>query len=151
MNQENLPKAKITLDEVINQSFKYWKATLSFQFVVTVLYFGIIFISGFQLVQYYFGDKLYIFTPELLQDPIKFNLKIRELLATENGSYFQIVLSLLKASLFPLFIGLFRVYTLIDEGKKPNLSEVLDGYKGSNFFKLWGYAIFWNVIFSFGM
>jgi len=51
MNQENLPKAKITLDEVINQSFKYWKATLSFQFVVTVLYFGIIFISGFQLVQ----------------------------------------------------------------------------------------------------
>ena len=84
MNQENLPKAKITLDEVINQSFKYWKATLSFQFVVTVLYFGIIFISGFQLVQYYFGDKLYIFTPELLQDPIKFNLKIRELLATEK-------------------------------------------------------------------
>ena len=151
MNQENLPKAKITLDEVINQSFKYWKATLSFQFVVTFLYFGIIFISGFQLVQYYFGDKLYIFTPELLQDPIKFNLKIRELLATENGSYFQIVLSLLKASLFPLFIGLFRVYTLIDEGKKPNLSEVLDGYKGSNFFKLWGYAIFWNVIFSLGM
>lgn len=150
MNQENLPKAKITLDEVINQSFKYWKATLSFQFVVTVLYFGIIFISLFQLVQYYFGDKLYIFTPELLQDPIKFNLKIRELLATENGSYLQIVLSLLKASLFPLFIGLFRVYTLIDEGKKPNLSEVLDGYKGSNFFKLWGYAIFWNVIFSFG-
>ena len=94
-------KGKITLDEVINQSFKYWKATLSFQFVVTVLYFGIIFISLFQLVQYYFGDKLYIFTPELLQDPIKFNLKIRELLATENGSYFQIVLSLLKASLFP--------------------------------------------------
>ena len=76
MNQENLPKAKITLDEVINQSFKYWKATLSFQFVVTVLYFGIIFISLFQLVQYYFGDKLYIFTPELLQDPIKFILKI---------------------------------------------------------------------------
>ena len=70
MNQENLPKAKITLDEVINQSFKYWKATLSFQFVVTVLYFGIIFISGFQLVQYYFGDQLHIFTPELLQDPI---------------------------------------------------------------------------------
>ena len=103
MSQENLPKAKITLDEVINQSFKYWKATLSFQFVVTVLYFGIIFISLFQLVQYYFGEKLYIFTPELLQDPIKFNLKIRELLATENGSYFQIVLSLLKASLFPLF------------------------------------------------
>jgi hypothetical protein len=84
--------------------------------VVTVLYFGIIFISLFQLVQYYL-DKLYIFTPELLQDPIKFNLKIRELLATENGSYFQIVFSLLKASLFPLFIGLFRVYTLIDEGK----------------------------------
>ena len=122
MSQENLPKAKITLDEVINQSFKYWKATLSFQFVVTVLYFGIIFISGFQLVQYYFGEKLYIFTPELLQDPIKFNLKIRELLATENGSYFQIVLSLLKASLFPLFIGLFRVYTLIDEGKKHCIS-----------------------------
>jgi hypothetical protein len=51
-------------------------------------------------VHYYFGDKLYISTPEHLQDPIKFNLKIRELLATENGSYFQIVNSLLKASLF---------------------------------------------------
>ena len=67
-------------------------------------------------MQYYFGDKLYIFTPELLQDPIKFNLKIRELLIRKR-KLFPNCLSLLKASLFPLFIGLFRVYTLIDEGK----------------------------------
>ena len=54
-------------------------------------------------MQYYFGDKLYIFTPELLQDPIKFNFKNKRTLATENGNYFQIVLSLLKVSFF-LFI-----------------------------------------------
>lgn len=151
MNEENQPKAKISLDEVVNQSFKYWKATLPFQFLVTVLYFGIIFISGYQLFQYYFGDKMHIFTPELLRKPIEFQNKIAELLKTENGSYFQIVMSLLKASLFPLFIGFFKIYSLMDEGKKPQISDILDGYNGSNFFKFWGYAIFWNVIFSFGM
>ncbi len=101
MSQENLPKAKITLDEVINQSFKYWNATLSFQFVVTVLYFGIIFISGFQLVQYYFGDKLYIFTPELLQDiTIKFNLKIRELLSYGKRKLFPNCFVIIKSITF---------------------------------------------------
>ena len=67
-SRENLPKAKITLDEVINQSLNIGKLRF-FQFVVTVLYFGIIFISGFQLAVL-FWRKLYIFTPELLQDPI---------------------------------------------------------------------------------
>ena len=73
------------------------------------------------------------------------------MLATENGSYFQLIVSLLKAAMFPLFIGFFKIYSLIDEGKKPELSDIFDGYNGSNFFKFWGYAIFWNVVFSLGI
>lgn len=144
-------KHKISLEEVVNQSFKYWKATLNFQLLVTLLYFGIILIAGVQLAQYYFGDKLYDFNPALLQHPAKFNEKMRAMLSTENGSYFQLVISLIKAAMFPLFIGFFKIYSLIDEGKKPQLSDVFDGYNGSNFFKFWGYAIFWNVVFSLGM
>lgn len=142
---------RISLSEIINQSFKYWKATLSFQLLVTVLYFGIIIISGVQLVQYYFGDQLHSFTPSLLQHPEKFNAKIRELLSTENGSYLQWALSLMKASMFPLFIGFFRVFSIIDEGRKPLFSDIFEGYKGGNFFKFLGYAIFWNVVFSLSL
>ena len=152
MNQEvENKKNKISLDEIVNQSFKYWKATLNFQLIVTLLYFGILMIAGVQLVQYYFGDQLNTFTPELLQHPAKFNDKIRTMLATKNGSYFQLIVSLLKAAMFPLFIGFFKIYSLIDEGKKPELSDIFDDYNGSNFFKFWGYAIFWNVVFSLGI
>lgn len=151
MNQEQLPKAKISIDEIINKSFYYWKSTLVFQFIISVLYFGLIIITGLQLWQYYFGDRMYLFTPELMQKPVEFKQKIDELLLTENGGYFQLFISLIRASLFPLNIGLLKIYSLIDEGKKPQFSDILDGYSGSNFFKFWGYAVFWDVIFGFGL
>ena len=148
MNQEvENKKNKISLDEIVNQSFKYWKATLNFQLIVTLLYFGILMIAGVQLVQYYFGDQLNTFTPELLQHPTKFNDKIRTMLATENGSYFQLIVSLLKAAMFPLFIGFFKIYSLIDEGKNQNFlifSMVITAVIFSNF----GVMLFSGMWFS---
>lgn len=151
MNEtNNYPLNKISLDEIFKKAFFYWKSTLVFQFMVTLLYFGVTLFAGVQLSMYYFGDKMSAFAPELLNKPEVFLSKINQLMASENGSYFQIALSLIKAAMFPLNIGLFKVYTLIDEKKTPSFSDILDGYSGSNFFKFWGYAIFWNVVFQLG-
>lgn len=152
MNQEtNQPIHKISLDEIFKKAFFYWKSTLMFQFLVSALYFGITLYAGVQLTIYYFGDQMSFFTPELLAKPEVFFQKINQLLSTENGSYFQIITALIKAAMFPLNIGLFRIYTLIDENKTPRFSDLLDGYSGSNFFKFWGFAIFWNVVFQLGL
>lgn len=151
MNEENKPKAKISLDEVIKKSFFYWKSTLPFQFLATLFYFGLFFLAGTQLVQYYFGEHLKEFTPDLLKNPETFNLKIQKLLLTENGSYFQLIMSIVKAALFPLNIGFFKIYSKIDANEKIEFADFYEGFRGSNFFKFFGYALFWNVIFSFGM
>ena len=152
MNQENniLPQ-KISLEEILKKSFFYWKSTLSFQLIVTLLYFGIIISAGLQLFYYYFGEQAAMFTPELVANTKLFMAKINEMVNTENGSYFQIIIALIKASMFPLNIGLFKIFALIDENKKPQLSDIFDGYNGSKFFKFWGYAIFWNMLFQIGV
>jgi hypothetical protein len=152
MNDMNNPQPihKISLDEVFKKAFFYWKSTLVFQAFVTILYFGITLFAGVQLSMYYFGDKMNQFTPELLSNAKEFLNKINLMMQSENGSYFQIALALIKAAMFPISIGLFKIYSLIDENKKPTLSDVMDGYSGSNFFKFWGFAIFWNVVFQMG-
>ena len=151
MNQENNNSShKISLEEILSKAFFYWKSTLGFQAIVTLLYFGIILLTGIQLSQYYFGDKMNEFTPELLTNTQLFITKINQLIATENGSYFQITMALIKAAMFPLNIGLFKIYSQIDNNQTPQFSDILDGYSGSNFFKFWGYAIFWNVVFQLG-
>ncbi len=153
MNDMNNPQPlhKISIEEVFKKAFFYWKSTLFFQFVVTVFYFGISLYAGVQLSLYYFGDKMNQFTPELLVNTKGFFNKVNQLMQSENGSYFQIAISLIKAAMFPLSIGLFKVYSLIDENKTPSFSDVLDGYSGTNFFKFWGFAIFWNVVFQLGI
>lgn len=152
MNQENNPSLhKISLEEILNKSFFYWKSTLGFQFIITVLYFGIILLTLIQLSQYYFGDTVYEYSQKFLENPKLYMEKINAMMLTENGGYFQMIMALVKAAMFPLNIGLFKIYGLIDEKKTPQLSDVLDGYSGSNFFKFWGYSIFFNVVLQVGV
>ncbi len=151
IQEKNTTPQKISIDEILKKSFFYWKSTLGFQAMVTLLYFGIIIFTGLQLFYYYFGDTATMFTPELVSDTKKFMAKINEIISSENGSYFQIIMALIKASLFPLNIGLFKIFSLIDENKKPQLSDIFDGFNGSQFFKFWGYAIFWNMMFQIGI
>lgn len=152
MNSENNPKkTAISADQILKKALFYWKSTLGFQLMVTVLYFSVTLIAGMQLAHYYFGNQLQGFTPELLQKPELFVGQMNALMASENGQYFQIVFPLIKAAMFPLGIGLFKVYSLLDENKTPTFSDLLEGYNGSNFFKFWGYSIFWTVVFQLGM
>lgn len=151
INENKNTAHKISLEEIISNSFSYWKATLGYQALVTLLYFGIIITAGIQLSYYYFGDQMAQLTPESLNNIETFLLQVNQMMSSENGSYFQLIMSLIKASMFPLQIGLFKIYTLLDEQKRPQISDLFDGYNGSNFFKFWGYALFWNVVFQIGL
>ena len=152
MNTDNNPNTPvINAEQILKKAFYYWKSTLIFQFVVTVLYFSVTLIAGIQLAHYYFGNQLNGFSPNLFQNPEVFVAKMNAIMASENGQYFQIVFPLIKAAMFPLGVGLFRIYKIIDEQKTPSFSDLLEGYRGANFFKLWGYSIFWTVVFQIGM
>lgn len=152
MNADNNPNTSaINAEQVLKKAFFYWKSTFVFQLVVTVLYFSITLIAGVQLAHYYFGSQLEGFSPDVLQKPDVFVAKMNAIMASENGQYFQIVFPLIKAAMFPLGVGLFRVYSVLDEQKTPTFSHLLEGYMGSNFFKFWGYSIFWTVVFQIGM
>lgn len=151
INENKNTAHKISLEEIISNASSYWKATLGYQALVTLLYFGIIITAGIQLSYYYFGDQMAQLTPESLNNIETFLLQVNQMMSSENGSYFQLIMSLIKASMFPLQIGLFKIYTLLDEQKRPQISDLFDGYNGSNFFKFWGYALFWNVVFQIGL
>lgn len=146
MNQENLPKAKITLDEVINQSFKYWKATLKFQLIFSVLYLSIAYILNSFLLKYFgINEELNNIIALGFKDFEMFIKKFEILISSNNYKIYEISLIASMSLIYPLNIGFFRVYTLFDEKKYISTNEIFDGFKGSTFFKLLGYFLFWGT------
>lgn len=147
MNEENQPKAKISLDEVVNQSFKYWKATLKFQFIFGILYFSIAFtFSSFLLNYFEIDEKLNNIIPLALKDIELFMKKAEALTSTKDYKTYEMFFIASLSLVYPLNIGFFKIYTLIDEKKNIASNELFEGYNGSAFFKFLGYFLFWGII-----
>ncbi|WP_417427681.1 hypothetical protein [Halpernia sp.] len=144
---ENRPTRKSSIEEILRKSINYWALTLNIQIIFSVLYFSIIF-----LVAYYFF-KYYGLQPEFLR---LIKLSETNIPAAQEGiikwaenpnfATFVIVFVIIKAVMFPLNIGIFHIYRKIDEKIPFNISDLYEGYRGFNFFKFLGFAIFWGFI-----
>lgn len=150
-SMNDLKPSTVSLEELLKDSFFYWKSSLFYQFWVTFFYFSLSLFAGLQLSHYYFGDQMQSLSQLLLKDPSLFIQKANQMMNSENGAYFSGFFALMKAALFPINLGLFSVFSCLDEGKKPQFSNLFEGYRGSNFFKFWGYSIFWGVVFQLGV
>lgn len=146
----NEASRKISLDYVIKQSFKYWKSTLFYQLVFTIVYFSTLTIFLIFLYQYFeIGSKIIEVKPLLESSNAETSANgYIELLSSSNVRnlvyFFSVVAS---ALVYPLNIGFFKIYSLIDEQKPISLNYLFEGYLGNNFFKFLSYYLIWGTVF----
>ena len=147
--QQNYPQ-KAGIDYILKEAFSYWNRTLIFQILFSLIYFSVLF-----LVLFYFATKFGIFEQYLaLGDKLKEGMDaykngIKELAANPNFMKFQWVILGTLSFLFPLNLGLFKMFRKLDLGEKPELEDLFAGYSGANFFIYFGYFLFWFTIYSY--
>lgn len=146
----NEASKKISLDYVIKQSFKYWKSTLFYQLVFTIVYFSSLFILGNFLANYYeIYPKINEIAPLMSSNPDEFSIKFQEILLSENFKSFSMMTIVVVAIIYPMNIGFFKIYNQIDEKKEINLNDLFAGFSGTNFFKFFGYYLLWGGIYFY--
>lgn len=146
----NEASRKISLDYVVKQSFKYWSSTILYQLIFTIIYFSTLLILGKFLMDYYeITPKIQEIAPLMSSDADEFSLKVQEITFSENFKYFSMMVIVATAIIYPLNIGFFKIYTLMDEKKEINLNDLFAGFSGSNFFKFFGYYLLWGGIYFY--
>jgi len=144
--QQQYPQ-KPGLDFILKKAFSYWSQTIGLQLMFSIVYFGI-FISVVHFFAGYYG--IYEHEKEL-QDALKVNfqeyaVKANALSSTLNFTYFRYAFIAALVFLSPLNAGFFQIYRKLDLKEEVGLSDLFAGYRGSNFFKLIGFYLFWFLI-----
>ena len=138
---------KSNIEEILRKAVNYWAVTLNIQILFSVLYFSLTFLLGFYFFKYYGLQEEFVRLVKISETDIPAMQKgIMEWAKNPNFSSFVIALVVIKAIMFPLNIGLFQIYRKIDEKIPYNISDLYAGYRGFNFFKFVGFAIFWGFI-----
>lgn len=146
---ENKYPQKPGLDFILKQAFFYWNKTLVFQLMFSVLYFAIFFTSIF-----FFAEKFGIMDQqqELLEayknGMEAYLAKAAELGKTDNSRYFSFAFLGTLVFLYPLNLGLFKIFRKIDLQEKIEIGDLLAGYSGTNFFRYISYGLFWFLIYG---
>jgi len=146
---ENKYPQKPGLDFILKQAFFYWNKTLVFQLMFSVLYFAIFFTSIF-----FFAEKFGIMDQqqELLEayknGMEAYLAKAAELGKTDNSRYFSFAFLGTLVFLYPLNLGLFKIFRKIDLQEKIEIGDLLAGYNGTNFFRYISYGLFWFLIYG---
>lgn len=146
---ENKYPQKPGLDFILKQAFFYWNKTLIFQLMFSVLYFAIFFTSMF-----FFAEKFGVLEQqqqlmEAYQNGMDAYLaKAAELGQTDSSRYFSYALLGTLVFLYPLNLGFFQIFRKIDLKEKIEISDLLAGYSGTNFFRYISYGLFWFLIYA---
>lgn len=144
---KNGSSTKSNIEEILRKAVNYWSLTLKMQVVFSLLYFSIIYLLSFYFLQYYELQDDFQRILNLSQtDFVAARNALLALAKNPNFSSFLLVLVIMKALMFPLNIGLFNIYHKIDSKESFHISDLYIGYRGFNFFKFLGFAIFWGFI-----
>lgn len=144
--KNNLQKERVA--NILKTAFFYWSKTLVFQAVFSLVYFSI-----FLLVFLYFGDKLGIIEQykELITkystDMVTYRKEAQKLASTEAYNTFFWIITAVYIFLYPLNLGLFKVYRKMDLAQTLTLADLFSGYAGSNFFRYMSYGLFWTMTY----
>ncbi len=137
------------LDKFLKEAFVYWRSTMLYQVAFSLLYFSIFFI-----VMYYASEKYGILQEYALivknnpNDFVKMQSEVQKMVASENYGSFSWYLIGTLVFLYPLNIGLFKIFRKKDLGETIYFGDLFAGYIGVNFFKFTSFYLFWFMAFS---
>ncbi len=141
---------KTGIDKILKEAFSYWNQTLMYNIIFSLIYFSVSFI-----VLYYFGMKYGLLQkfedifPLALKNPTAYRTAAQEIMQTGEAMKFSYVLLAVFAFLYPLNLGLMKMFRKIDLKQKINFEDLFAGYNGTNFFIYASFFLFWYIIFEY--
>lgn len=143
---------KFTTSEVIKEAFHFWSKTIWYQILFSLLTFSFLFIT-----LYFFAARLgileqYLLLSEKLKKGIEaYKQGVQEMTQDPAFFKFQLAIILSLSFLFPMNLGLLKMFRKIDLGEKIVLQDLFSGYSGVNFFIYFGYFLFWFTVYSYAL
>ncbi|SDE50580.1 hypothetical protein [Riemerella columbipharyngis] len=142
---------KESMEAVIGNAFRYWYKTIFFQLIFSLIYSIMLFIFISTAIKMLgLEETFHKFTLAVTKNsnPEAIAKKLERLLESQEVQYLMFFIIFIKALLYPLNIGFFRIYNNMDLGIRPRVSDLFEGFRGNNFPIFFGYYLFWIVVSS---
>ena len=147
--ENNYPQ-KTGINLILSQAFSYWNRTLSFQLMYSLLYLSLFFLGYYYFFKYFgLWDEFSQYSELLKTDFPAFNKKMEEIAKLPQTANFTLAIFVLLALIAPLNVGFYKIYRKLDLGEKLVMNDLFAGYLGFDFFKFFGFYLFWIIIFSY--
>ncbi|QBO57646.1 hypothetical protein [Chryseobacterium salivictor] len=147
--ENNYPQ-KVSIQKILKTAFTYWNSTLFYQLSFSLLYFSLFFLGYFYLFRYFgLWDEVTQYSELVKTDFPAFNKKMEEIAKLPQTQGFLLGIFFLFALLNPLNVGFYKIYRKIDLKEKVGLNDLFAGYLGFDFFKFFGFYLFWMIVFSY--
>ena len=146
---QNSPQKK-GIDFIIKLAFSYWQRTLLFQVLFSMLYLSVLFlVATFFMNQYGILDQYMAVYQEHSQDIKAYQAEITKLAEQPEFQRFFWILFGTSVFLYPLNLGLFKIFRKLDLNEKPSVADLFAGYSGINFFIYTSFYLFWLIIYFY--
>jgi len=147
--ENNYPE-KSGIQQILKTAFWYWNKTLIYQLFYSMLYFSLFFLGYFYLFRYFgLWDGFSKYSDLVGTDIPAFNEKMEEIARLPQARNFALAFFFLLALINPLNVGLYKIFRKIDLKEPVSLNDLFAGYLGLDFFKFFGFYLFWIIIFTY--
>lgn len=143
------PRKILLIGQLLGEALSYWSRTLWYQLLMSLLYF-----SFFFTVAYYaagrFGllDMYSAAFQKISLGREAYLTEIQKIAQTPAAGRFYWVITFLQVFLYPLNLGLLKIYRKLDLNEKPETQDLFAGYAGFNFFIFTSYYLFWLMVYN---
>ncbi|SHI99383.1 hypothetical protein SAMN05443429_10781 [Cruoricaptor ignavus] len=134
--------------DILRNAFGYWRRTLRYQVLFSLIYLSVF------LTAVFFGIAKTGIGQELLSisklQPFSeaYTQAVQALSRTPGFQRLSWLLMLTSVFLYPLNLGLMKIFRKMDLNEKVSAADILAGYQGANFFIFTGFYLFWSVVYS---
>lgn len=140
------------IGNIISLAFFYWRKTFLYQFLFGVLYLSILVMVLMNFAEYYGILSDYIESTKAMGNGIDaYSVAQKKIMQNPNYESFSWVIIGVLIFLYPLNMGLFKMFRKIEIGDKLLIQDLFSGYSGINFFIFGSFYFFWFMVFSIAM
>ena len=148
---QNYPQKK-GIDFILKLAFSYWSRTLLYQVVFSVLFLSVMFLVATYFMNEYGILEQYTAVYQKFiqnQDMAEYQKNLNAL--GEKPEFQRLFWILFGTSVFlyPLNLGLFKIFRKLDLNEKPEITDMFAGYSGINFFIYISFYLFWLIIYLY--
>lgn len=138
---------------VLKMAFHFWKKSILYQIIFSLLFITLLISSVFFLMDYYEISQGFfeISQNKDLNETQRIERIQAFLIEHPNAAFFSWAMIAILCFLFPLNLGLMAICRKIHLSQTVSLSDLFMGYRGRNFFLLASYFLFWMLTFNIAM